>query len=612
MNYDVSFGQVTQPQRPVRTDGRFRLAILGDFSGRANAGILDIGKKLAARKPIEVDVDDLDDVLARFKLNLRLPLGQDGETVAVPIGSLDDFHPDQLVENVELFESLLTLRRNLGSKAGFARAAKEVLSWSGEEALPRPPVTARGATVATDLRLDDFARLTGRKPAATAEADVDDLVRRLVGRYVQPARDPAADQLIAQVDDAISAAMRRVLHHPDFQALEAVWRTVEVLVRRLETGARLQIVLYDVSAEEWASDLASTDALETTGLYGMLAEQPSLDADAGPFSAVIGLYALEPTPPHADLLGRMAQIAAMAGAPFVTGIDADSLQTPMHEQHPLIRQAWSALTALPASRYLGLAATRFLLRMPYGRKSDPIDAFKFEEFTRESGLSGMLWANPAAAVGLLLAQAWIKSGAKMQLGQANTIGDVPYYVYVTPEGDQVALPCTERLWSERQAAAAAAYNVMPLVSLRGRPEIRLAGSASVAGGPLAGPWAPVTLQPTPSPAPVATQAAPVAAAAATPAILSTEATPPDQLSDQPSDEPGADDADLDALLAGLDAIAEPPPAAEIQQAAPETTPEAADDGMADLDALLASLGTEPEPAAEGETETDLDALLASL
>ncbi len=54
----------------------------------------------------------------------------------MPIASLDDFHPDQLVENLEVFEQLLDLRRNLQSKAGFDRAAKEVLSWSGEEALP--------------------------------------------------------------------------------------------------------------------------------------------------------------------------------------------------------------------------------------------------------------------------------------------------------------------------------------------------------------------------------------------------------------------------------------------------------------------------------------------
>ena len=67
-------------------------------------------------------------------ITLNLPLAEDGGAVTVPIGNLDDFHPDQLVENVELFEQLMTLRRNLGSKAGFDRAAKEVLSWSGERA----------------------------------------------------------------------------------------------------------------------------------------------------------------------------------------------------------------------------------------------------------------------------------------------------------------------------------------------------------------------------------------------------------------------------------------------------------------------------------------------
>ena len=60
--------------------------------------------------------------------------------------------------------------------------------------------------------------------------------------------------------------MRRVLHHPDFQSAEATWRGVEFLVRRIETGAKMEIVLYDVSAEELAADLAATDALDKTGL----------------------------------------------------------------------------------------------------------------------------------------------------------------------------------------------------------------------------------------------------------------------------------------------------------------------------------------------------------
>ena len=80
----------------------------------------------------------------------QLPLAEDGGAIEVKIASIDDFHPDQLAENLELFEQLPTLRRNLGSHAGFDRAAKEVLSWSGEAPLPPPPRKARGAAVATD------------------------------------------------------------------------------------------------------------------------------------------------------------------------------------------------------------------------------------------------------------------------------------------------------------------------------------------------------------------------------------------------------------------------------------------------------------------------------
>ena len=406
---------------------------------------------------------------------------------------------------------------------------------------------------------------------------MEDLVRRLVGPFVQPAKDPQQDALVAQVDAALSAALRRVLHHPDFQAAEALWRSLDLLVRRVETGARTQIVLYDVSAEEWAADLAGTDALEETGLYGMLAEAPSVDANQGALSAVIGLYGFELSPPHADLLGRMAQVAAAAGAPFIAAVEADALQIPLHEANPLVRDAWTALQALPAARYLGLAAVGFLLRMPYGKRSDPIEAFTFEEFTREAGLSGMVWANPAVAAGLLLAQSWTKTGTKtgtkMTPGLVSVIGDMPYYVYTPPDGDQVALPCTERLWSERQVARASAWNAMPVVSLRGRPEVRLAGTGSVAGSALAGFWA---SEPPAEPAPEP-EAAPEADATGEPAATA--------------------DTDLDALLSGLDGDAES---------------EAEPAGDADLDALLSSLGAEPEPAADGETETDLDALLASL
>jgi type VI secretion system ImpB/VipA family protein len=594
MQYSVSFGSLPGKPRAVVPGVKFRLALLGDFSGRANAGLAETGEALARRKPIKVDVDNLDDVLARMKLALNLSLDGGEGTVAVPIGSIDDFHPDQIVENVELFGELRTLRRNLGNKAGFDRAAKEVLSWSGEDALPPLPRKAAGATVATDRKLSDFARLSGRKGTSeAAEASVEDLMRRLVGPLVQPARDARADQLTARVDEALSLTMRRVLHHPDFQTAEAVWRGVEFLVRRIETGARMEIVLYDVSAEELAADIAASDDLQESGLYGLLIDQPALDAGQGAISAVIGLYNFELMPPHADLLGRIAQVAAAAGAPFIAGIGPDPLKIPIHDQHPLIRDAWAALRELPASAYLGLAAPRFLLRLPYGKKTDPIDAFGFEEFSRQSGLSGMLWGHPALIPALLLAESFGQQGAKMKLGTVMGVGDIAYYVYIGSDGDQVALPCTERLYTERQAVVVTNYGVMPLLSLRGRPELRLGSFASLAGPALAGFWAPVTI------APQAAKAAPPAPVVSGVVETAAEAEPPEEVAAEPA---AAEDTDLDALLAGLSA----PAAAE---PAPEAAVEA---GLDDLDALLASLNAPPEPPAADATEQDLDALLASL
>jgi hypothetical protein len=147
------------------------------------------------------------------------------------------------------------------------------------------------------------------------------------------------------------------------------------------------------------------------------------------------------------------------------------------------------------------------------------------------------------------------------------------------------LPCTERMYSERQAVQVGTYRVMPLLSLRGRPEVRLGGFTSLAGTPLAGFWGPANLAGPAKPPPAAP--APVAQAAADPeAAVEPEA----------SAEPEA-----------------APEAAETQQAEPEQATEtSADDALGDLDKLLASLNAPAEPVAEDATEPDLDALLASL
>ena len=102
---------------------------------------------------------------------------------------------------------------------------------------------------------------------------------------------------------------------------------MDMILRRIETGPSLQVLLVDVSAEEFAADLSGASDLSETGLYSMLVDKPSQDKNGG-VSLILGLYQFEPTPPHAELLGRMAKIAKLANAPFITSINARRLHRP--------------------------------------------------------------------------------------------------------------------------------------------------------------------------------------------------------------------------------------------------------------------------------------------
>jgi len=291
----------------------------------------------------------------------------------------------------------------------------------------------------------------------------------------------------------------------------------------VESDDSLEVMLYDVSAEEIAADLAAAEDLSAAGLTRLLTEEP-LDEELGRggYSALIGLYTFEETPPHAALLGRIARVAAHVDAPFFAAMTPGFMSVDKQDRHPLVAQAWDDLRAMPEARHLGLAAPRFMLRRPYGAKSDPIYEFDFEEFTEAEGLSGMLWANPVVLVAILLARSFKMNGKSMKLGSVMSLGDIPYHVVNDRHGDQVALPCTERNITESKLEKVMARGFMPVVSMKGRDEIRLASFQSMGGGEILGPWSGETPPP------------PSAPKAASPATS------------------GSGEDDLDALLAGFD------------------------------------------------------------
>ncbi|MEP4037875.1 type VI secretion system contractile sheath large subunit [Pseudophaeobacter sp.] len=397
----------------------------------------------------------------------------------------------------------------------------------------------------------------------------------------------------AAVDAALSDAMRLVLHHPEFQSLEAQWRSLDLIARSVEVDDSLEVVLYDVSAEELAADLAVQDDLTESGFTRLLTEEPmDLDLGRGGYSALIGMYGFEETPPHAELLGRIARVAAHVDAPFFTSLSPEFLKTAKKDRPALVGNAWDTLQQMPEAGHLALASPRFLLRRPYGAKSNPVDAFDFEEFSEAEGLKGMLWGNPVVLVTILLARSFKQNGASMQLGSIMSLGGMPFHTVNDRFGDQVALPCTERNIDLDKIAMANERGVMAISAVKGRDELRLTSFSSLAGGEVLGPWSGVPA-PAPSPADPRDKTGIAPAKPAEPAVdAETEADDLD-LSDLGLDDLGLDDLDLSGEESG------------------DATAEAGD--LDDLDALLAGFGDETDADEDNdEMDAELAALLADL
>lgn len=609
-DWTPDFGGIGNPAPTWNPKRPMRIAILGDFGAGALSGRLDKGAELARRKPLKVEFDTLEDALARLKLKLTLPIGADGVPVEVDITEMESFHPDELYRNLEIFSQLAALRKRLNTPSSFAAAAAEMKDW-GLDAGPAASRLsargrARGATPSSGSNLDDFARLTGRSAVSDgADDSVDQLLRRIVGPFIVQAANPAKDAYLASLDKALTDAMRAVLHQPDFQNAESLWRGADFLLRKLETSHQLQVHLIDISAEEFAADLSAADDLVDTGLYKLLVEQPSQDADGG-YAYIAGCYHFDATPPHAELLGRAARVAAHAGAPFITGMATDPFTDRREPPHRLIREAFEALRGMPDASYLALLGPRFMLRHPYGKKSDPISSFAFEEFDRASGLRGMLWGHPAL---LALSVLGVRGG---QL----TIDDLAFHYYIDEDGDTIALPCTDRLINTDAAGLLRGFGINAVMAHKGEAIVRLAGLAAINGDGLASAAGAPRRSASDSRAAIGgknaervrTDWAPATRSAGTVAM----STPAAKLAEsQPEDDATVDEVGGSTEEANEETIAE--------SSAADAPADSGDGGSGDpeLDALLASLGGGDEPAADGsgaeaEAESGLDPELEAL
>ena len=497
MEFQFELPRSALPSRRREADTPLRVLVMADFSGRARRESSATPPDLATRPLRVVDVDTLDAVMARMvpQLDLALGGGSDGATLSISFRQIDDFHPDSLYQRLELFQSLRHNRDRLRDPARFAQAVAELSLAPSQESAP----TAHADNEDSAL----LAGLLGKAPTPSSTtrsgtSAIDSLLRAVVQPHIVRT-DPRQEAWIEAVDAAISTQLRAILQQPAFQELEASWRGAQDLVAHFDSEV-LRVELLDVTRQELLADLhAAAGQPRATGLYQRLIDQEAWLPDAQPWSLLVGDYRFGATPEDIALLAMLGSVAAHAGGPFLAAADlsvlgcasvADLADPARWAPLPAtIASHWLALRQTEIAPWLGLAMPRVLTRLPYGRKTEPLEQLEFEEMPLGRDPQAYCWGNPAFVCAQLIAAAFVENGEDFSPGEVLELDDLPAHVY-EEAGERAIQPATEVLLGERAIEAMLARGIIPLLGHRQGHVVRLARFQSLADPPmaLAGVW----------------------------------------------------------------------------------------------------------------------------
>jgi type VI secretion system protein ImpC len=227
-----------------------------------------------------------------------------------------------------------------------------------------------------------------------------------------------ADALIAEIDEKISRQVDVVLHHPEFQKLESAWRGLKFVVDHTDFRENIKVEVLNVSKADLMADFEDAPEITKSGLYKIAYTAEYGTFGGKPYGAMFSNYEFGPGPQDIQLLQNCAAVSAMAHAPFFAAGgpqffgDKDFLKLPnLRDLHAIFEgpqyTKWQSFRTSEDSRYVGLCMPRFLLRLPYGNKTQPAKNFSYEEDV-VGRHERYCWGNSAYAMASRIADSFAK------------------------------------------------------------------------------------------------------------------------------------------------------------------------------------------------------------
>jgi len=511
--------------------------VVGVFAPLA-AKSTKVPKSLADRKMVAIDRDNFDAVMASVEPRLAFTIPNFGSETGgnMPINlvfrSYEDFEPLNLVLQVpeialafhqrsrlrdmlakldgndglnDLLEAIVVNPERRAALQAVFESSREaieeartlkLLSDRADEVLRAIPESERGPGSDIGELFGKGRMILEESQASYALEMLEEFVHQfLIGGDIEfEAINFGAliSQRIAQLDGLVSRLLNRLIHHPDFQALEATWRGLNYLVMKTETGTTLKIKVLNATFEELYKDLDKAVEFDQSNLFKIVYEKEFGTFGGEPYSILVGDYQIGRTARDIDFAEKMSNLAAAAHAPFISSAysrlfdmeDFDALHKPrdlakLFESAELIK--WRAFRETEDSRYVTLTLPKVLLRLPYHHENNPAEGVYFDEdvaitlyeldeqgevvrdkagnpvILTDADASGvitervaksvdatkMLWGNPAFILGRVITRAFELHGwtaAIKGVEGGGLVEGLPAYTYETEDGD-ISLNC---------------------------------------------------------------------------------------------------------------------------------------------------------------------------
>ncbi|PHM62621.1 type VI secretion system contractile sheath large subunit [Xenorhabdus ishibashii] len=299
------------------------------------------------------------------------------------------------------------------------------------------------------------------------------------GSNDEPINKLLVDKMIVELDKKLSEQMDEIMHAKQFQELESSWRSLKILVDRTDFRENIKINILHATKDELLEDFEFSPEIIQSGFYKHVYSSGYGQFGGEPVASVIGNYAFNNTTPDIKLMQYVSSVGAMAHAPFLSSVSPEFFGINSFTELPAIKDLksvfegpshtkWRALRESEDSRYLGLTAPRFLLRLPYSNVENPIKNFNYQENVSRDH-EHFLWGNTAYLLASCLTDSfakyrWCPNIIGPQSGGA--VSDLPVHLYEAMGQIQAKIP-TEVLVTDRREFELAEEGFITLTMRKG-------------------------------------------------------------------------------------------------------------------------------------------------